>query len=175
MHTNPVREASSVRRKLTRGCLVTGAGQLVALSIAVLLLGACAGSSGGPAQVRSTTTTAATGSVGPSTMVVADCSQTSTEPTRIIVACADAGYTLTDVTYTKWKDDEALGSAIVIVSHGDGVGRYNADFILDKPKDWAGRKLFSSLKVAYSGDAPTSNTTEVFDLTSTWIAAGLKQ
>jgi len=147
---------------------------LVLSMFAAGALAACGGSSNDASRTGSPQPTESSAGAQQGTAVISDCHSASTRPTSVIVTCGDAGYTVSEITYTSWESDRAAGAGVALVSHGEHPGRYPVEFRLARPSTFHGVRLFAALHVTYvDGRGPTGDRKETFDLTTNWYTSDL--
>ena len=86
-----------------------------------------------------------------------DCSHAKYEPKKIVLACADGGFTLTRIHYSSWTSSRATGAdrtreKLCVPSCVAGKIAYHHDtFILDRVVTRNGQQLFSRARVFRQG------------------------
>lgn len=85
----------------------------------------------------------------------------SEEPSSIVVTCADAGTTLSDVSWSSWGNDTASGTGTAEVNDCDpncaaGSTKSYPDVSveLSAPEDCEGQRQYTELKLTYGSERP---------------------
>ena len=102
---------------------------------------------------------------------VVNCVTFEQKPVEIVLYCADAGQILTEIKWSSWTSQEAIGTGISTTNEcepncaaGTDVVT-NVDIKLIKPVTSAeGRQVFSQIEMQYENPQPSGVMDEVLDL-----------